>query len=419
MHVSVKARGVLLYNPLNGKVLESSKENEVRRLVRTLLSRRSLLVTRLDVNDLRKPGVSKFVRGVRSRFMGDLIGTRHSSGRPMEMMPRVKIQEDFNRLRKTPERSGGEGVLQYLWLLTLYVNSACRQECTGCAGYRRQFVFCTRERGRPVELEIGQLAALLDEVQASGLGTIDIVGGDVLSHGRLEALAALLKHQAAEVRLWVHYLNLAEQMEKLRVFQFENAKIIILVTLPCNDERLQACLEGVDALRMAAQLRFVVQEERDLRRTERIMTRCGERSCQLVPYYDGTNLSFFERNVFIDKTDILEARPTQGDIYVNSVFNRSAFGKLAITSRGLIYANLNTRPLGTLGKDSISKVLTEEMNTGRNWRRIRSRVRPCRDCVYESLCPSLSNYEYLFRKNNLCSVWDGLDKKRSPVTLRH
>ncbi len=328
----------------------------------------------------------------------------------MEMMPRVKIQEDFDRFRRVGRASGGEDVLQYLWGLTLYVNSACRQKCAGCARHHRQFVFCTRERGWHSELEFEKVAALFEEVQASRLGTVDVIGGDVFSYSRLRELAGLLKRRAFETRLWVHYLNLAEQPEKLSLFRFENAKIIILVTLPCDEARLRACLARSDALKMETHLRIVVQREHDMKDVQRLVTRCGGRSCQLMPYYDGMNRSFFERNVFIDKTDILEARATQGDIYVNSVLNRSAFGKLVITSRGSIHANLNTRRLGSLGKDSIYDVLAKEMKTGRNWRRIRPRVRPCRDCVYESLCPSLSNYEYVFRKNNLCSVWDGLHK---------
>jgi pseudo-rSAM protein len=385
-------------------VLESTGEGEVRRLVRKLTARRSLLVARLHAADLKRRKVSRFVRGVRSRFMGDLIDTRHSSGRPIEMMPRVKVQKDFDRFRKMPDRSTGEDVLQYLCGLTLYIHGSCRQRCPGCRSYCMQFPFCTRERGEHIELEIEKLTALFEEVQASGLRHVDMLGGDVFSYARLEELAELLKSQSFETRLWVHFLNLQEQSGKLGLFQSHNAGLVILVTLPCDDARLQACLQRVDASKMEAQLCVVVRDEEDMKRAQRIMAFWGDRPLQLRPYYDGTNRGFFERNVFLEKRDILNARPASRDIHINSVFNRSAFGKLVVTSRGLIHANLNTRPLGRLGEDSICEVLAAEMKTGKNWRRIRSKMRPCRDCVYELLCPSLSNYEYVFRKNNLCNI---------------
>lgn len=38
------------------------------------------------------------------------------------------------------------------------------------------------------------------------------------------------------------------------------------------------------------------------------------------------------------------------------------------------------------------------------WFRVRNQVQPCRTCVYEVLCPPLSNYEYALHRNNLCHI---------------
>ena len=81
------------------------------------------------------------------------------------------------------------------------------------------------------------------------------------------------------------------------------------------------------------------------------------------------------------------------------------FGKLFILNNGDIYANLNSTKIGIHGKDSISKVLYRELNKKNSWLQTRKNVEPCTNCVFDVLCPPISNYEYVLRKNNLCHIW--------------
>jgi pseudo-rSAM protein len=233
---------------------------------------------------------------------------------------------------------------------------------------------------------------------------VNITGGDIFLYSRLEELASLLRDRAVETRICAHYLNVLQGAGKLPMFRFDNVKVDLLVTLPCDGARLQACLDSLDALKLESRISVVVTSGSEMKSAECLLDRWPGRRCQLKPYYDGQNRRFFERNVFIGRNDILKARPRQSDIYVNSKINRSSFGGLVVTSRGSIHADLNTPRLGVLGQDSICDVLAKEMKSGKSWQRIRSRLRPCRECVYETLCPPPSGYEYAFRRNNLCHV---------------
>jgi len=39
-----------------------------------------------------------------------------------------------------------------------------------------------------------------------------------------------------------------------------------------------------------------------------------------------------------------------------------------------------------------------------DWFLIRSQVEPCKKCIYNFLCPPVSNYEFVMNSNNLCNV---------------
>jgi hypothetical protein len=41
---------------------------------------------------------------------------------------------------------------------------------------------------------------------------------------------------------------------------------------------------------------------------------------------------------------------------------------------------------------------------GNAWLRIRGNEKPCNQCVNRDLCPSISNYELVIGKNNLCNI---------------
>ena len=123
----------------------------------------------------------------------------------------------------------------------------------------------------------------------------------------------------------------------------------------------------------------------------------------IIPYFTGYNQDFFEEFVYLNKEEILGTRWTKQQIFAHQVINTTDFGKLNITPEGKIYANANFQPVGTVYED-IRMLVYAEMKNGESWRRTRNAMKPCNNCLYKYLCPSLSNYEIAIGKTNLCSV---------------
>ena len=69
-----------------------------------------------------------------------------------------------------------------------------------------------------------------------------------------------------------------------------------------------------------------------------------------------------------------------------------------------IKANINEETIGVLGENEILDVINNELSKNTAWRRVRS-SEPCKDCVYQYLCPPPSNYEKVINRPNLCNVF--------------
>lgn len=123
-----------------------------------------------------------------------------------------------------------------------------------------------------------------------------------------------------------------------------------------------------------------------------------------MPFYNGTNRKLFEDNVYFDTEDLKESAYTEYDIFQNMSLHTNYFGKLIINSKGDIYSNVNLCKLGNIFENKFADVIFEEMKSENAWRKTRSSVQPCKDCVYNILCPPISNYEYILNKFNSCKI---------------
>lgn len=121
-----------------------------------------------------------------------------------------------------------------------------------------------------------------------------------------------------------------------------------------------------------------------------------------MPFYNKCNKSFFENYVFIDEEDLINERPRKIDVFKRQYINLNNVGKLIISSDGHYFSNLNFPTLGNID-ESIAQIINKEWSMGKAWKLTRTQ-QPCTDCIYQYLCPSPSNYEIVFNKNNLCKL---------------
>lgn len=407
VHVSLKGNSVMFYNPLNGKILEYTGSESIIKLVKRLQSPKNLLVIRLTETELLNPGISQFVRDLRGYLMGDLVDTSIAKGKPIQMMPMVKVHKDAEIIKTSPSGSVGEHMMLYLAEVSIYINNTCSLDCEICGAAYKQFLCCTRAAGTgKEEADMLTIKHLFRQLKASPLSRVNILGGDICQFSKLDELAAVLNGQSQSFKkvFYIHYLNLLHQEEKFVLFRGDSFSLKILVTFPVEKNQWKRVLESLQANDIDPQFLFIICSEREITEAEELVSLFHLDNYSFHPFYNGRNLPFFRQNIFLDREDLQEAKPTSGEILARQLVNPLHFGTLTVLSNGDVHANVNESRLGTLKRDSIYDLVYKEMVRGKSWRRIRKRIEPCKHCTFEALCPPLSNYEYALGRNNLCHI---------------
>jgi hypothetical protein len=148
---------------------------------------------------------------------------------------------------------------------------------------------------------------------------------------------------------------------------------------------------------------FDVTSDEDSHQADHFVEQFQIEKYRLNPVYTGDNLRFFEKNVYLNKEDILFTSMTVKDFFARQSINLYDFGKINIMPNGDVYANLNHPMLGNIYSNNLHEIVHKEVDEGKSWFRIRNQV-PCNDCVYQWLCPSPSNHEIAIGRSNLCHL---------------
>jgi pseudo-rSAM protein len=409
VHITIKKECLLLYNTLNGKSLEynsdTSQGRKIINLVKRLTSSDNLQVLQLSVRELNDHVIATFIEKLKEYFMGDLIDTATSKGKPVQMMPIVTVQRDVEKMKKEPHRSVGEEMMQYLTELSLYITNRCSQTCEFCCNAYKQIPCCTKLKSHRDQLDVQDIQALLKECKSSSLVKLNILGGDIFLYDRFEELLSLVNQYPAQKVFFSHYENIIPAAAKLKLMDTENSIIKIIIPYSVDMSRLKSTFEIIEKFNLNTEYLFIVRDVNDFVLVEEAGTRFGIEELDLRPYFNGLNLNFFRDYIFMDKEELFETKLSLQYIYQNTLVNSLNFGRLIVLSNGSMHTNVNKSRLGILGRDSVYDVLHHEMDKGKSWRRVRKHVAPCKGCCYQYLCPPLSDYTFAIGRNNLCNIF--------------
>jgi pseudo-rSAM protein len=403
VYISIKKDIAVLYNTLNGKMIES-KNPVIINLIKKLNSKKNLFVVKLKEEDLINPDILMFVQEIRNGFFGDLIDSTYSKGKPIQMPPHLKIQNDLTLMRQLGELAEPEGIMEYLTEISFYVNQQCRQNCSICKGAYKQFLFCTKNP-KARELKAEKIHQLLKESEGSSLFRINILGGHCFHYSKFDQLVNLLESLPVFKTFYLNYQNItSEEKGQLNILKKELFNLQILINPPIDELKLEQALKLLRESGVDHECTFVIEKAEEMGKIETISSRLNITDYSIKPFYNSNNFDFFKNHVFVNKEELLETKQSLKDIFSRQKVSPLFFGKITVSANGDIYANINKKPIGVLGQDSLYDVVLKEFYEGRSWNSPRKKVKPCKDCVYNFLCPPLTNYEFSMKKNNLCTI---------------
>lgn len=407
----VKGDRLLLYNTLNGTHIEETGRPELLRLVKRLTCRKNMLVVPLSGADLDNEHIAGFLAGIRERFMGDVIKGTAVRGKPVQIPPEVKMMKkpEIN----SPGESADKGyqLLKNLAGLTLYLNNVPVGSARFPGDAYRQFIapyYQPYKKGDSTrQLELTGLLAFLEEAKTSLLEQVNILGGDIFQYPHLSELIDALKPLPVDKSYYIHYSQLsgpgAGDLDRLSGTG-EQDSLNVFVDLPARLDSWEECRQKLAGKSLRHRFQFIIPGPEEYDQAQQIIATYGIRDFSFVPYYNGRNLEFFQSAVFIDRGDILEGQLPMRKIQIRGMLNPLHYGQLTVMSNGSIYANIHESPIGKLGKDSLYDTLHKALLSSKTWYMYRSKVAPCKHCVFQALCPPISNYEYALGRYNLCHV---------------
>ena len=403
VYVSIKKDIAILYNTLNGKLLEYCQEKKgmIYRLIRKLNSDKNLYVISIKTEEIDSH-IKTFINDLRKYYLGDLINKEHRPHRPIQLKPVLNLQrtlEDF-----FPTSSGQNKIMtrdelpDYLNVITLYINDGCGEACSFCGKAYKQFMCCTkRTKG---EITVDLIRKLIDQIQRSNLYKLNITGGNIFRHSSFKRIVEILDAVTHIKDYYIHYKN----VEEMNFLNGEKNCLNIIINFPLDAQGLKRSLKLSNRLSLKKKFRFIVQEIGDIEKAEEAVSSFSIKDAELIPYFNGNNLDFFKQNVFLDKDSIIQGRPHMKDIFSRMTINTWDFKKLTVLSNGDVYANLNHPKIGNLNRVHIFDMVEKELHQGKSWTKVRKYVKPCKSCVFNVLCPPISNYEYTIGKYNLCNI---------------
>lgn len=381
VYINFTINSVLLYNTLDATHIESTNPL-IMGLIRQLCVKENCGVCLLTSKDLTNYDVKNFIIDIREKFIGDILPTELSDGRPIQLMPFLNFQQDKIRLNGNkmkeniePYISIGENILENLHEVNLFF-----------------------EEKNDLGIDIYQDIL----IQIENVPRINLCG-EFFKYPQLSLLMSFLSKTQGNKSIVADYQYINVN-DILTANLDEGYSFQVNVDFPLdNKKQWDSLITLISSSKRKIKFVFGIKNEADIDEVEKMIIDYKIEDYQFSPIYDNQNIDFFKDNVFLTKDDIFSTPLSMKEIFANQTLNTYNFGRIFIKSNGDVLTKKNAEPIGNIKKDTIKKIIFDEISEGNSWLEIRNQ-QPCSNCLYQWLCPSPSDYEIAINKPNLCHV---------------
>lgn len=396
IYVSIKKNQMLLYDT-HTNVNFLVKSLKVIHIIDSIYKDENIGSIELDQTVLDDPIVKNFIDKVISAKMGSIMDKEIHPVKPVILPPILSLNFDVEKLKGKENLYlfMAKDISKYLLDVNIILNSSCQQDCLQCLSYNKQFFCCSKSKNSE-ELTKESLDNLLRQISYFPLRTVNITGGNIYLYKHLSFFNFPSEENNKIFNFYVNYLNYESNS------YIDKHTVHLIINTPINYDKLRNCI----LLSKGKEVKYHVIIE-DIEQYENInvaLTKFGIKNYKVHPFYNGQNIRFFEENVYLSQEDIVTNIISMREIFRNQKLNANNFGSLYIFPNGEIKANVNEATIGVLGENEILDVINNELLKNTAWRCVRS-SEPCKDCVYQYLCPPPSNYEKIINKKNLCNIF--------------
>lgn len=406
-HIEIKTNKILLFNTLNNKSIEVKNIPIINSLIRKLLLPENCFVILLKQNEIINPVIRTFLRNLRSTFCGDYFETIQSNGKPVQIMPQINLMKEisFKKKKEVPE---GKQILNYLKELTFYLTSDTELRNDKLKYAFKQFHYPIQNYSG-IEFSYSILTDTLNSIKELNLPNVNFIGGNIFNYKQIFELIKELLRYPSNKTLFFHINDfICDKVDNaVKLFEIINDiksfHLKIYIDIPNDESKINSFVEKIKPYTLNIKYLCIVENEKDIETFEHLFENF-DLKYEYIPVFNGKNRTFFKDQVYINKMDILKSKNSIEDILLKQIINPLTFGRLVVLNDLKAYSDLNCKSIGVLKENSLNEIVYKELCYGKYWLRLRKGIKPCNNCIYNSLCPPISNYELVMKKNNLCKI---------------
>ena len=386
----VKNNEGLIYNSENFRRFVFTQSDKLTKICQHLLNIDNLYTVDLSEEELKNEDISFFTDHIVSINAGRLIkdgaGTEKDA---VSLMPVLKVLKNDSHYIQEHQNGIARDIINNIHELTFYVNGSK----FGDDKYYKQTIFPISTESK---LDSEKIVRFIKNSRNSYLFKINLVGNIFSYPEYFELLNNIILFEVP-VTICILASDFIDNKEQLKKNAWHDKISFNIIVDKKSDINL--LINILDDINISFSTTFLVFSEQDCLEIDNISSSLNSSA---IPIYNGNNINFFESFIFLNQEDILSTELTKRQIFMRQATNTNNFGKLTILSDGSVYANVNEEPLGIID-DTPYSIVYQEFTKGKSWLGIRNQS-PCKDCIYQWLCPSPSDYETAIGRTNLCHV---------------
>ena len=365
----------LLYNTLDGKTIKTDNKI-VLELLHELYLKENCGISMISEKQMSNQVLSDFIKELREKFMGDIIDVSLSSGKPIQLVPKLSL---LSTAKNSEGKMVDRAFSSYLMDVNIYFMDG------------------------NIEMSHSIFDEILNKLSDCTLNSLLFSGNNLWEHSSFKDIVNSVKEKKHNIIFCSDYQKIKEEQYVLSLFISNKFILRILVDFPVNMEKFNSLFKFFKNKMDRFEFIFFVKNVDDYKQVENILTEKDINKYTITPLYTQNNLDFFQQNIYMNEEDIVSVTVSMREIFMHQALNTNDFGKITIMPNGDVFANTHFPSIGNILTDTIQEILYNEMNKGQSWLRIRNQA-PCNECIYQWLCPSPSDYELDIGKPNLCHV---------------
>lgn len=349
------------------------------------------------VNEFEFSEVKPIYQELRDKFMLDFIENEGIIKKPYIVSPKITFGNgvDLSQFKKGLNTNIA---MTQVYELDLYITNECNLHCPECDFAFKQFKHCFKNKNSSI-LPFNKIREIIGLFGSYSLMNINILGGNILLHPSIKKIANYLSETKYNVNFFLT-LNQVSDLKGLEWSKYINIHFFVT-------KHNVHLLSKVTIDNTGGNLVFVVSSEEDIELFDSKVKELCISKYTVFPLFDGKNLSFFKKYVFIEKADLVSSKKTVVEILTNKLINRNFYGKLILNSDGDILESINSTPRGNINQIKTSylpELLRNNFGSFDSWFETKQNVKGCNSCIYNFLCTPTTNYEKHLGLNKFCNI---------------